>query len=270
MNPAARVDPFAARKAAFDLLYRSVGDSPTLRQIWRDAYGDDYPEEAEPLSYVTRPQLELVTRLLQLAPGGRLLDLGCGMGGPGRFVARRTGAHLVGVDISPVAIAQASARAARAGPAMRCRYQLGSADDTRLPSSSQGGALSIDVLQIVPDPQAALAEVARVLAVGGRFAFTSWESDPAPGAVPPHVAARAIPDYRLHLERAGFGIEYYEHPPAGLLPQLAVYRGILAHGAALRIELGAAYDLLAEEAEHDPEWLRRGRVRRVIAVARRL
>lgn len=153
--------------------------------------------------------------------------------------------------------------------AARARYLVGTVDATGLSSGSLGGAVCIDVLQVAPDPPAALAEVARVLAPGARFAFTSWEADPQEGDLPPEVASRVMRDYRPHLERAGFRVERYEHP-AGMDQQLAVYRGILDNHAALRRELGDAYDILADEAEHDPEWLRRGRVRRVLVIAVRL
>ncbi len=259
----------ASRRIAFDLLYDAVGRSATLRRVWREAYGDEYPEGVEPLSYVTAAQLAAMTRALALDSATSFLDLGCGRGGPGLFVARESGASVVGVDLSPVAVREATRRAAEAGLGARSRYLVGTVEATGLPAGSLDGAISVDVLQVAPDPAAALAEVARVLVPRARFAFTSWEADPRDGDVPAHVAARAMRDYRPPLERAGFRVEDYEHPAAGLEPQLAVYRGILDNREALRAELGPAYDILAEEAEHDPEWLRRGRVRRVFVIAER-
>ncbi len=37
----------------FDTLFAAIPRSPTLRRIWHDAYGLDYPEEADPFGFVT-------------------------------------------------------------------------------------------------------------------------------------------------------------------------------------------------------------------------
>lgn len=46
-----------------------------------------------------------------VSPGKALVDLGCGMGGAALWVARQTEARLPGVDLSALAVAQATARA---------------------------------------------------------------------------------------------------------------------------------------------------------------
>ncbi|WP_354531947.1 class I SAM-dependent methyltransferase [Nakamurella sp. UYEF19] len=40
-----------------------------------------------------------------------LIDLGCGMGGPGQWIARESGAHLVGIDLSQAAVEAATTAA---------------------------------------------------------------------------------------------------------------------------------------------------------------
>jgi cyclopropane fatty-acyl-phospholipid synthase-like methyltransferase len=49
-----------------------------------------------------------VAAALNLAPGQPLVDLGCGRGGYGLEIARRTGARLLGLDFPPVAVAAAA------------------------------------------------------------------------------------------------------------------------------------------------------------------
>ena len=55
----------------------------------------------------------------QVGPGQAMLDLACGRGGVGLWLARATGAQLTGVDFSPVGITAATARAP--GWANACR-----------------------------------------------------------------------------------------------------------------------------------------------------
>ena len=41
----------------YRILFEAQAKSPTLRAVWRDAYGDDYPAQADPLSFVTNSDL---------------------------------------------------------------------------------------------------------------------------------------------------------------------------------------------------------------------
>jgi SAM-dependent methyltransferase len=58
---------------------------------------------------------------LQVVPGMRVLDVGCGVGRWSRLLAAR-GASVTGVDLSPTMIAEAERRAAAGGLARRCRF----------------------------------------------------------------------------------------------------------------------------------------------------
>jgi 2-polyprenyl-3-methyl-5-hydroxy-6-metoxy-1,4-benzoquinol methylase len=82
------------------------------QRILTDVYGDDYPVEADPRSYVTLSELHRIAFELRVGPGQSIVDLGCGHGGPGLWVARETGATLVGIDQSRRAIALAPERGA--------------------------------------------------------------------------------------------------------------------------------------------------------------
>jgi ubiquinone/menaquinone biosynthesis C-methylase UbiE len=58
---------------------------------------------------------------LKIAPGTRVLDVGCGVGRWSRLLAAR-GARVTGVDLSPTMISEAGRRAAAGGLASRCRF----------------------------------------------------------------------------------------------------------------------------------------------------
>jgi cyclopropane-fatty-acyl-phospholipid synthase len=74
-------------------LYRCMLDS---RMIYSCGFWDD----ASTLDEAQEAKLELVCRKLQLSPGMRVLDIGCGWGGTARYAAERYGVEVVGVTIS--------------------------------------------------------------------------------------------------------------------------------------------------------------------------
>ena len=113
-------------QVGYDAVYTAVPQSPTLRRIWREhAAGTTFPDEFAHISFVTIPQLQRMAGELRLGRGNTLVDLGCGMGGPALWLARETGAKLIGVDLSPVAVTQAGARAAALEFASQARFVVG-------------------------------------------------------------------------------------------------------------------------------------------------
>jgi arsenite methyltransferase len=108
------------------------------------------------------------TEWLNIPAGGVALDVGCGPGTVTASLARAAGPDglALGLDISEAMLARAVR--IEAGP------QIGflRADAQRLPLRDEtvDAAVSIAVLQLVPDPALALAEMARVLRAGGRLA----------------------------------------------------------------------------------------------------
>ena len=97
--------------------------------MWRAAE-PDLPPEIEPFSFVSRNLLDHVAAALALSPGTSLVDLACGRGGPGMWLAKTTGADLTGVDFSPVAVEQATQRADLFGLTARARFVVGNLEAT--------------------------------------------------------------------------------------------------------------------------------------------
>jgi len=172
--------------------------APVFERRMNDVYGPEFGHEVQNLSYVSRENVEWVERHLELGPDLDLLDVGCGRGGHGLWVAGRTRARLVGLDISPVAIGRARDLATTFAQVVNCRFVVGSAAQMPFEDASFDCAMSIDVLQLVPTRES-IHEVARVLRPGGRLAFTSWEALD-------ETAERALfpRDYRAILADAGF------------------------------------------------------------------
>jgi 2-polyprenyl-3-methyl-5-hydroxy-6-metoxy-1,4-benzoquinol methylase len=101
--------------------------------------------------------------------GARVLDLCCGEGYLGRFLATCGARQVVGVDLSAVLIEEARRRADSAALSYRV-------DDARVLASEADGAFDVVVSQMammdVADHRATFAAVRRVLTVGGPFVFS--------------------------------------------------------------------------------------------------
>lgn len=131
--------------APYDKLYEHF-DSPLMRQLRAEAYGQDIGQH----SWVTAEELLADIPKLKLSPDSRLLDLGCGPGGPLTYVTMQTKCQAVGLDVSANAIAAARDRAAsralrtsrpaasrleRADSFRRCAFPCGSLDRCHLASA---------------------------------------------------------------------------------------------------------------------------------------
>lgn len=118
----------------------------------------------------SRRLAEAVLDVLALPAGAEVLDAGCGTGAlAGTIAARDAAARITGVDLSPAFVVAARAQV----PAARFL----AADVTRLPlpDAAFDAALSLLVLQFVPDRAAAVAEMARVTRPGGLVAAAMWD-----------------------------------------------------------------------------------------------
>ncbi|MEM7406339.1 MAG: methyltransferase domain-containing protein [Pseudomonadota bacterium] len=104
----------------------------------------------------------------------KVLDIGCGVGGPARRLAASLGCHVTGIDLVASSIDIAREQAERRGLEALTRFEV--ADATSLPFDA--GVFDIVVGQDawchVPDKHALLGECARVLCPGGKVAFTDW------------------------------------------------------------------------------------------------
>lgn len=213
--------------------WSSHDESPTRQRIRREIYGDDYPVEADPRSFVTLTELRAMARDLRVGDGQTIVDLGCGQGGPSFWVARETGAALMGVDLSHVGVARASERAQQLGLADRTRFQVADITSTGLPEASFDAAMSVDVIWSVPDKLGALREAGRILKPGARFTFTNWDRDlTPPGYLPP------LGDHRPLLEQADFEVETYQMQPEDGVRRRAIYEALVAAEQDLIREMG--------------------------------
>ena len=117
--------------------------------------------------------------LMELRPGERVLDVGCGSGVVTRDIARRIEPHgqVVGIDPSPALIAAARALVQSSGWASLVELQEGDCRALPFAAESFDAAIAATVLNHVPDGERAVPEMVRVVRRGGRVGVFDFDGD---------------------------------------------------------------------------------------------
>jgi SAM-dependent methyltransferase len=149
-----------------------------------------------------------LARQAGVAPGVSVLDLCCGVAGPGRFITRELDCTYLGVDFSSSAIDTARGRAGD----LPCRFEI-----SRIPPIPSGPfdvVLLFETMLAFPEKEKLLQETSRALATGGRFAFTMEEGLPLTEAererMPDAETVWLTPRQEMltYLERVGLVIRW--------------------------------------------------------------
>ena len=111
-----------------------------------------------------------LTGLTTISPDTRVLDIGCGIGGPARFIAATFGCHVTGVDLSENFIDAARYLTERCAMNDQVAFEVGNALDLRFEAGAFDLVLLQHVAMNIEDRASLYAEIARVLAPGGRLA----------------------------------------------------------------------------------------------------
>ena len=111
-----------------------------------------------------------LAELAGIEPRHRVLDLGCGIGGPARMLAESRGCRVTGVDLSEGFIEAARYLSLRTGQEQRVEFHCASALALSVPDASFDVVLLQHVAMNIADRERLYREVRRVLAPGGRFA----------------------------------------------------------------------------------------------------
>lgn len=230
---------FRAVLEGYDAVYDALPRGETFNRLWRmNAYDGGFPEQFAHIGFLTVPEAQRLRELLQIRPGEALADLACGAGGPGLWMARESGASLIGIDPSAAGLAAARQRARDAGLAGRARFQHGTFEHTNLADGAAGAVMSIDAFQYAPDKRSAFAEFARIMGAGARAGIVCFEVDPATVAGLPVLGVDPVPDYRPLIAAAGLNIEAYEETPGWQERVYAAFSAIVDNTDTLIAEMG--------------------------------
>jgi ubiquinone/menaquinone biosynthesis C-methylase UbiE len=233
--------PFTADD--FDRNHAQAAQSNLLWQLSSRAYGADCPTELQAWGATTWWTLGRFVSGLRLCPGQLLLDMACGRGAVGLWLARALNVNLVGVDWSPVGVREAADRSIRFVAPERARFQVGDMTATGLDTGSADGAICADAVFFAQDRIAVFVEIERVLRPGGRFLFTADESDDLDHPL-------AVPDWAPIIERGGLSVVSREEIPNWGAQVKQMYEAWVENIEALRTELGDEFaNGLLDEAD---------------------
>ena len=175
---------------------------------------------AQTLEEAQRAKLDLVARKLDLKPGARLLDVGCGWGSFAIHAAREYGAKVTGVTISPSQAELARERVMQAG--LDDEVEIRVADYRQMPGGSFDAIASIGMAEHVGESQIDLyaESLFALLRPGGlllNHAIAAMDPDDQPledlfstRYVFPDGEPLSLSRIQLALERAGFHTEHVE------------------------------------------------------------
>lgn len=178
------------------------------------------------------------------APGPHdlLLDIGCGLGGPGRFLVDRFGCSVVGIDVVPARIEIARALSDRTGLAGRISYRVADATDLPFEDGAFAQVWMLDVGIHVRDKRALFAGIARVLEPGGLLVMHD-QTAPIPKAMLP-VTRRApyiapsLPQLVRYVEGAGLRMQAW-HDTTGRVTEFFLERRAASYDRPLEPSLDA-------------------------------
>jgi ubiquinone/menaquinone biosynthesis C-methylase UbiE len=172
------------------------------------------PDDLAPVDEFHSGGRNATVRLAQLAQingSERVLDVGCGIGGPSRYLASKFGCQVTGLDLTAEFIALAAMLAQRTRLADKVTYRQGDALDLPFADASFDLVWSQNAAMNIADRDRLYAEMRRVLAPAGRLALQEIAAGPGgeplyptPWASDKSISFLSTPEAtRAALERIG-------------------------------------------------------------------
>lgn len=207
-------------------------------------------------SFMQADEILQLARRAGIGPGTRVLDLCCGVAGPGNHIARALGSHHVGIDRSSEAV-----ELAREGAlGLPCRYVVGDVFAV-LPDGFEVVMLFETILAFA-DKAKLFRHVRGLLQSGGRFVFTYEEGEPLNAderaRMPQADTVQLLPRAEMErlLRNAGFVPDWHEEHTSA---HLEVARSLTREFRAAQLPAALAEELLVSH-ELWVDWLASRRV----------
>lgn len=157
-----------------------------------------YENENEPVGKASRRTVEKIASLVKLNEQSRVLDVGCGYGGPARYLAKTRSCHVDCLNLSEVQNQRNWELTQQQGLTDKIRIIDGSFEDMPIENQQYDLVYSQDALLHSGDRKKVLQEAYRVLKPQGEFTFT----DPMQGDDCPLQALQPVLE-RIHLSSMG-------------------------------------------------------------------
>jgi SAM-dependent methyltransferase len=230
-----------------------------------------YPtgEFVEQESFIFASEIRELVARAGIGPTVSVLDLCCGVAGPGRFITREFGCTYLGVDSSSRAIEIARERAA----GLPCRFEV--AQIPPLPRGEFDVVVLLETMLAFPEKEPLLREISTALRHGGRFALTLEEGLPLTDAeretMPDEDTVWLAPldEMLATLERVGLTIRWsadWSRSHRAVADSLIAAFSADATDIAAQIGQRALEELLVAHRLWS-DWLDDGRVRKLALVA---
>jgi SAM-dependent methyltransferase len=220
-------------------------------------------------SFMCAGEILALARQAGIASGVSVLDLCCGIAGPGRFITRELGPTYLGVDFSSSAIQIARDRAGD----LPCRFERWRIPP--IPSGPFDVVLLFETMLAFAEKETLLREISDVLTTGGRFAFTMEEGLPLTKAERDSMPAAntvwltPLPEMLTYLQRAGLVVRCLDdHSRLHRTVADSLIDAFTADAVDIAARIGSrALDDLLVSHRLWSEWLGQGRVRKIACVA---
>uniref|UniRef100_A0A8H7K823 Sterol 24-C-methyltransferase n=1 Tax=Bionectria ochroleuca TaxID=29856 RepID=A0A8H7K823_BIOOC len=115
-----------------------------------------------------------IAHSMSIRKGMRVLDVGCGVGGPAREIVKFTGAHVTGLNLNEYQVQRATNYAAREGLSNLLDFVQGDFMKMPFPDNSFDAVYAIEATCHAPSLKGVYSEILRVLKPGGTFGVYEW------------------------------------------------------------------------------------------------
>jgi SAM-dependent methyltransferase len=222
----------------------------------------------------SRATTERLATLAGITGAERVLDVGCGLGGPARYLAG-LGCTVTGVDLTPELLELGRELTARTGLTDRVDLQEGDGTDLPFADASFDVAWTQHVAMNIADKPRLYGEMRRVLVNGGRLAFFDVvEGDGAPIDLPVPWATTADHSHLVTADRlrgiveaAGFAARVWDDPTDALVPGFRKAVDAIASGTGPALSLALYVRDAPTKMRNYMRNMEDGRTRLLFAVA---
>jgi len=155
----------------FNETFRKMAESPTWEALCCQVFDHERSMRAGQLSFTSAGQIRLLAEKLHITSQSRVLELASGTGGLSLYLAKVTGCHLTGLDLSPVAVKIANKQAVLQGLSPRVNFEVCILPELPYKECSFDAVVSVDSVYVVPDKISLFRGCYQVLKPGGIIGF---------------------------------------------------------------------------------------------------